>query len=99
MHGSMRSMRNTIIVLCVTGTLATAVGCASHTKTTTKVVTTREPETAGDSPIEDGRTSASKTVSTTTTESDDRSPGIVGSTFRLVWAVISFPFRVIGALF
>ena len=35
---------------------------------------------------------------TTTTETSAPSPGIIGSAFQLVWAVVSFPFRVIGDL-
>lgn len=62
---------------------------------TTQSVTTQEPVAASGT---DEPRQASNTVTTTTTESDERSPGIIGSTFRLVWAVISFPFRVIGDL-
>jgi hypothetical protein len=39
------------------------------------------------------------TVTTTTTETEEESsPGIIGSAFGLVGAVIAFPFRVVGGV-
>ena len=98
----MRQMRirSVVSILCLTGilTFCAAAGCAGHTTKTTKVVTTQDPDRAtrgaGDAPL-----SSDQSVTTTTTEQDDSSPGIIGSTFRLLWAVASFPFRVVGALF
>ncbi len=96
----MKIMQNLVAGLCLTGilTVSTTPGCASHTTKTTKVVTTEEPDataqSAGDAPV-----ARDRSVTTTTTTEDNGSPGIIGSSFRLVWAVISFPFRVIGALF
>lgn len=91
----------TMALLSAMLTLCVAVGCASHTTKTTQTVRTEESAPAvGD---EEGRSQRSaettETTTTTTTEGDKRSPGIVGSAFGLLWAVVSFPFRVIGALF
>ena len=71
--------------------------CASHETTTVRTQTVEEPGPATDA--QEGRQPATRTDTTTTTDRDERSPGIVGSAFRLVWAVISFPFRVIADLF
>ncbi len=74
-------------------------GCAGHKTNTVKTVTVEEPDAAAGANEAQQPHPAKRTETTTTTESDDRSPGIIGSAFRLVWAVISFPFRVVGALF
>ena len=88
-----------ILLLSLTLTLYTGAGCASHTTKTTQSVTTTEqpaPEMGGNGT--DEARPGNKAVTTTTTQSDESSPGIIGSAFHLVWAVISFPFRVIGDL-
>lgn len=79
--------------------LGVATGCASHEATTVKTVTVYEPASAGSAVAEEPPHSAERTETTTTTQNNDSSPGIIGSAFGLVWAVVSFPFRVIGALF
>ena len=88
----------TIVLFSGTLTLCPSAGCASHTTKTTQSVTTQEPAPAASADEMQEPRPANKTVTTTTTQSDEGSPGIIGSTFRLVWAVISFPFRVIGDL-
>jgi hypothetical protein len=90
-----------LAVALLSGMLALdpATGCAGHKTNTVKTVTVEEPDTAADPEEAQEPRPLKKTETTTTTESDDSSPGIIGSAFRLVWAVISFPFRVIGALF
>jgi len=81
-------------------TLCVAAGCASHATRTTQTVTAEEPApAAGTDEAQPQRPATTTVTTTTTTESDTRSPGIIGSAFGLVWAVVSFPFRVIGALF
>lgn len=83
-----------MLMLCV------ASGCASHATKTTQTVRTEESAPAvGDEEGRSQRSAETTETTTTTTDSDKRSPGIVGSAFGLLWAVISFPFRVIGALF
>ena len=83
-----------MLALCV------AVGCAGHATKTTQTVTTEETApAAGTDEAPPQRPATTTVTTTTTTESDTRSPGISGSAVGLVWAVISFPFRVIGALF
>ncbi|MBI4515517.1 MAG: hypothetical protein HY699_06855 [Deltaproteobacteria bacterium] len=78
-------------------TLCVAAGCASHA--TTQTVTTEESVPAVATEEAQPQRPATTTVTTTTTtESDKTSPRIVGSAFALVWALVSFPFRVIGAL-
>ena len=80
--------------------LGATAGCASHVTKTTQTVTAEEPAPATDTDEAQPQRPAKTTVTTTTTtESDKSSPGIIGSAFGLVWAVVSFPFRVIGALF
>ncbi len=78
-------------------TLGPATGCSGRKTSTVKTVTVDQPDTASDSQAQ--QAPAIRRTETTTTESDDRSPGVIGSAFHLVWAVISLPFRVIGALF
>jgi len=81
-------------------TLCVAAGCASHATKTTQTVTTEESVPAAATDEAQPQRPATTTVTTsTTTESDKSSPGIVGSAFGLLWALVSFPFRVIGALF
>jgi len=88
----------TVVMLSGTLTLCAAAGCAAHATKTTQTVTTEEPAAGTDEAPQPGPVQRTVTT-TTTTESNESSPGIVGSAFRLVWAVVSFPFRVIGALF
>ena len=82
-------------------TLCVAAGCASHVTKTTQTVTAEEPAPAAGADEAQPQRPATTTVTTTTTttESHESSPGIVGSAFGLLWALVSFPFRVIGALF
>lgn len=87
-----------VLLLSGTLTLCAGTGCASHTTRTTETVTTQDAGPATGDGAASEPSASSKTV-TTTTRSDGRSPGIIGSTFGLVWAVIAFPFRVIGDLF
>ncbi len=80
-------------------TLGLATGCSGRKTSTVKTVTVDQPYAASD-PVQAQQAPATRrTETTTSTESDDRSPGVIGSAFRLVWAVISLPFRVIGTLF
>ena len=80
-------------------TVSTASGCAGQKTSTVRTETVEEPAPPAGT-VDAGQPQATrKTETTTTTENDNRSPGIIGSAFRLVWAVISFPFRVIGDLF
>ncbi len=80
-------------------TLGPATGCSGRKTSTVKTVTVDEPDTASDSSQAQQAPATRRIETTTSTESDDRSPGVIGSAFHLVWAVISLPFRVIGALF
>lgn len=90
----------TVALLSGMLTVATAAGCGGHKTKTVRTVTVEESAAAKDTDETQEPRGAQKTVTTTTTtQSDEGSPGIIGSTFRLAWAVISFPFRVIGALF
>jgi hypothetical protein len=89
----------TVVMLSGMLTLCAAAGCASHATKTTQTVTAEEPATGTDEAPQPRPAQRTVTTTTTTTESDESSPGIVGSAFGLVWAVVSFPFRVIGALF
>ena len=92
----------TVVLLSGMLALGTAAGCASRTTKTAQTVVVEEPAPAVDTDdTQPQRERAAKTTvtTTTTTESDKNSPGIIGSAFGLVWAVVSFPFRVIGALF
>jgi hypothetical protein len=79
-------------------TLCVAAGCAEHTTKTAQTVTTDSAPAADTDEVQPSHPVQRTTTTTTTTESDHSSPGIIGSAFQLVWAVISFPFRVIGAL-
>ncbi len=88
----------TMAVLCGLLTLSAAPGCAGRSSETTQTTTTEAAPTADDGEMERPGP-VERTTTTTTTESDQSSPGIIGSAFGLVWAVISFPFRVVGALF
>jgi hypothetical protein len=81
-----------VLILCA------AAGCAGHTTKTAQTITT-ESAPAADTDAMRPPGPVERTTTTTTTASNKSSPGVVGSAFQLVWAVISFPFRVIGALF
>ncbi|MBI3785969.1 MAG: hypothetical protein HY270_21465 [Deltaproteobacteria bacterium] len=99
MHCRTKTM--TTVLLGGMLTLGTAAGCASHTTKTKQTVAVVETSPAVDTDDTRPQPAAKSiaTTTTTTTENDKRSPGIIGSAFGLVWAVISFPFRVIGDLF
>jgi len=100
MHHRTKAM--TVVLLSGMLTLGAAAGCASRTTKTERTVAVEEPVPADDTDETRPQRAAKTTVTTTTTtttESDKRSPGIIGSAFGLVWAVVSFPFRVIAALF
>ncbi|MBI4518775.1 MAG: hypothetical protein HY699_23515 [Deltaproteobacteria bacterium] len=100
MHHRTRTKVMAVGLLLGLLTLGVAAGCASHVTKTTQTVRTEEPAAAADSDEAQPQRPAASTVTTsTTTESDKSSPGIVGSAFGLVWALVSFPFRVVGALF
>jgi hypothetical protein len=96
----MRHRMNLMTVVMLSGTLAlcAAAGCASRTTKTTQTVAVEEPAAGIDEAPQPRPAEQSVTTTTTTTETDRSSPGIIGSAFGLVWAVVSFPFRVIGAL-
>jgi hypothetical protein len=96
----MRQRTNVMTVVMLSGmlTFCVAAGCASHTSKTTQTVTAEEPATGSDEASQPRPAQRTETT-TTRTESNESSPGIIGSAFGLVWAVVSFPFRVIGALF
>ncbi|HEX7410157.1 MAG TPA: hypothetical protein VF515_21255 [Candidatus Binatia bacterium] len=96
----MRHRTNVMTVVMLSGvlTLCAAAGCASHATKTTQTVAAEEPATGTDEAPQP-RPAQGTVTTTTTTESNESSPGIIGSAFGLVWAVVSFPFRVIGALF
>jgi len=96
-HKRMKVM--TVALLGSLLTLGATAGCAGHETKTMKTVTVEQPATAVPSTETEQPPATKRTETTTTTESDGSSPGIIGSAFRLVWAVISFPFRVIGDLF
>src|ERR1700687_4283679 len=89
----------TVVLLGGTLTLGAMAGCGARTTKTTQTITSEERAPAAD-PDEAQQTPPGKTTvtTTTTTDSDEGSHGIIGSAFLLVWAVVSFPFRVIGAL-
>jgi len=97
----MRHRSSVIAVVLLSATLAlqAAAGCADRTTRTTQTVTTEEPAAGSDTAPQPATAHRTETTSTTTTDSGAGSPGIIGSAFGLVWAVISFPFRVVGALF
>lgn len=91
------------IVIILAGMLAlfSATGCGSHTTRTTETVAV-DGSVAGDTELpEHGlvEPGATTTTTSTTIESRESSPGIIGSAAQFVWAVVSFPFRVIGSLF
>jgi hypothetical protein len=79
-------------------------GCSSGkttTVTTTTVTTPLRTDPLASSPVDRQEATAPRqetTVTTTTTETEDSSPGIIGSAFGLVGAVIAFPFRVVGGV-
>lgn len=79
------------LLICTAG-FSGAMGCGSsyHTRTV-HTETVEAPDRAYDQPPAER--------STTTTTTDDDSPGVIGSAAHLVWAAITLPFRVIGALF
>lgn len=87
--------RKSLVVLVLGAGLlmGSPLGCAERVS---KVETTTAVVDGGPGEAQDGSIT---TTETTTSESEDSSPGIIGSAFGFVWAVISFPFRVIGALF
>jgi len=89
----------TVLMLSATLTLGAAAGCASRTTKTTQTVTAEEPVANTDEAPLARPAQRTETTTTTTTASDENSHGVIGSAFLLVWAVVSFPFRVIGALF
>lgn len=97
-----RTQAMTRVLLSSMLMLGAAAGCASRATRTERTVTIEAPAAAVDTDETPPRRAADTTVTTTTTtttDSDKRSPGIIGSAFGLVWAVVSFPFRVIAALF
>jgi hypothetical protein len=96
MHQTTKLM--TVALLCGMLTLCAAAGCAGRTTKTAQTITTEESAPAVDADETQPSPPVQRAVTTTTSESDNSSPGIVGSAFLLVWAVVSFPFRVIGAL-
>ncbi len=88
----------TVAVLSGLLTLSVVPGCAGRSAKTTQTTTTESVPLADSGEVE-RPVPVERTTTTTTTEDDKSSPGIIGSAFGLVWAVISFPFRVVGALF
>lgn len=89
----------TAVMLSGMLTLGAAAGCAGgRTTKTTQTVTAEEPAPGADDALQPRPAQRTETTTTTTTTSDESSPGIIGSAFGLLWAVVSFPFRVVGAL-
>lgn len=91
--------RTTVALALLTCTIVIggSAGCGSHQSKTVQTQTVEAADTA--SPDEAQRVPEAKTTTTTTTtEKDDSSPGVISSAAHLVWAVISLPFRLIGAL-
>jgi len=88
-----------VVVLSGGLTLCAMIGCGTRTTKTTQTVTSEERVRAVDTDEEQQIEPATTTVTTTTTERDAGSPGIVSSAFLFVWAVVTFPFRVISAIF
>jgi hypothetical protein len=82
------------LFICAAG-FAGGTGCGSHQTKTVKTETVEVPATSTNDDLPERR----EVTKTTTTEKDDKSPGVIGSAFHFVWAVISLPFRLIGALF
>jgi hypothetical protein len=95
-----RSFVLSFALLLVVGSIS---GCAGG-KTTTVTTTVTKPVHMGTPPapaVESQHApspSQETTVITTTTEERESSPGIVGSAFGFVGAVIAFPFRVVGGV-
>jgi hypothetical protein len=87
----------TVALLSGLLTLCAAAGCAGHTTKTAQTTTTESFPAADTDEMQPPRP-VQRTTTATTAESDNSSPGIAGSAFQLVWAVISSPFRVVGAL-
>jgi hypothetical protein len=89
-------------VLLVVGGVSGCSGGPKTTVTTTTVTTpirTDPASAASGNSMETAAASQETTVTTTTTETgQESSPGIVGSAFGLVGAVIAFPFRVVGGV-
>jgi hypothetical protein len=78
-------------------------GCSSGkttTVTTSTVTTPLRTDPLASSPVKSQEATAPRqeTTVTTTTETEASSPGIIGSAFGLVGAVIAFPFRVVGGV-
>jgi hypothetical protein len=79
-------------------------GCSSGkttTVTTTTVTTPLRTDPSVISPVHSQEATAPSQetkVTTTTTEKEESSPGIIGSAVGLVGAVIAFPFRVVGGV-
>ena len=96
MHHTTKIM--TVALLSGLLTVCAAAGCAGHTTKTAQTITTESAPAADTGEMQPPRP-VERTTTTTTMESDNSSPGIIGSTFQLAWAVVSLPFRVIGALF
>jgi hypothetical protein len=89
-------------VLLLAGGVSSCTGGQKTTVTTTTVTTPvrADPASANsDMSVETAAARQETTVTTTTTETEKASsPGIVGSAFGLVGAVIAFPFRVVGGV-
>lgn len=79
-------------------------GCAGGKTTTVTTTTVTRPSQTDLSPAATAYSQGTAapgqetTVTTTTTEEKESSPGVVGSAFGLVGAVIALPFRVVGGV-
>jgi hypothetical protein len=90
-----------LIVPLVVGGVSGCSGGKTTTVTTTTVTKPlrTDPHAASTVNGQDTAGASQETTVTTTTETEEESsPGIIGSAFGLVGAVIAFPFRVVGGV-
>lgn len=89
-------------MLLMVGGLTSCAGGQKTTVTTTTVTTPIRADTLSAHPVNSQEATGPRqetTVTTTTRETEEEpSPGIIGSAFGLVGAVIAFPFRVVGGV-
>ena len=93
MHQTRKLLATVLIASALTFTALP--GCADRTHETTRTTTIEEPAPGT---LPEGQAAAARrTTTTTTNDEDEGSPGVIGSAFQLVGAIILFPFKVIGA--
>ena len=90
------------VVLLIVGGVSGCTGGQKTIVTTTTVTSPIRTDTPSARPVNSQEATAPRqetTATTTTTETaEESSPGIIGSAFGLVGAVIAFPFRVVGGV-